>query len=80
MTEQQILEKLQEWLLDRVGMESDGSTNYLDSGALDSFDIICFVSYIEGEFEIQLQVEDLQSQDFNTLVGLARLISLRRSR
>lgn len=74
MTEDDILFRLQEWLLDQIGEELDISINYLESGDLDSFHVISFVSFIETTFDIRLQLEDLQSQDFNTLEGLARLI------
>lgn len=74
MTEQDIIFKLQEWFIDRIDVEFDSTTPFLESGDINSFDIICLVLYIEDTFDIQLQVEDLQSKDFNTLAGLARLI------
>ena len=75
MAESDVLFKLQEWLLDQIGEELDASINYLESGDLDSFHVILFVSYIENTFDIRLPLEDLQSQDFNTLNGLSRLIN-----
>ena len=74
MNEKDILFKLQEWLLDEIGAEMVSSTRYLETGDLDSFHVIIFVSYIENTFGIRLQLEELQNKNFNTLGGLAKYI------
>ena len=80
MNEQEIVDRLREWFTDYTGHECDGPTNYLESGLLDSFGVIRLVFHVEQAFKIRLQIEDLQSEDFATLGGLARLIAARWSK
>ncbi|MEO2154012.1 MAG: acyl carrier protein [Aquificota bacterium] len=43
---------------------------YLDEGWLDSFDVIDFLTYLETEFNISFQPEELQTDSFRTIGGV----------
>lgn len=47
---------------------------YLDCGHVDSFGIVVFVTEIEERFGVVLGPEELQSEEFRTVGGVARLI------
>ena len=47
---------------------------YLDNH-LDSFGIIQFIMAIENEFNITLEAEDTESEEFRTIEGLINIIS-----
>ena len=47
---------------------------FLDSGYVDSFDLIHFIIEIEDTFDITLTPEDTQSENFRTIEGLIKII------
>lgn len=48
--------------------------DYLSAGHIDSMGLINFIMSIEAHFNIELSTEDLQSDSFRTVKGLAELI------
>ncbi len=46
----------------------------IDDGILDSFDIITIVSEFNEEFEVDIDVEDLEPYNFNTIEAMQELI------
>ena len=46
----------------------------IDDGVLDSFDIITIVSEFNEAFDIDIDVEDLEPYNFNTVEAMAELI------
>lgn len=48
--------------------------NYIDSGSLDSFEILSFIIEIEKEFAIKLTLESLQEERIKTVGGIASMI------
>jgi len=53
---------------------SYGNTNYREAGAIDSLEFVRFILTLEKEFKIQLTAEDIYSDEFNTIFGLADVI------
>jgi len=49
--------------------------NYIDSGYVDSIEIIKFVVDIEAKFNIEITDADLESPEFRTVGGLISMIS-----
>jgi len=47
----------------------------IDDGILDSFDIITIVSEFNEEFDIDIDVEDLEPYNFNTVEAMQELIN-----
>lgn len=50
------------------------STDYLDNGLIDSFQIVELITNIEDEFKIKLSSENLTSEKFRTLKGVVNII------
>jgi acyl carrier protein len=49
--------------------------DYLASGHVDSVAIIQFILDLEMKFDIDIREEDLESPEFRTVAGLARMIA-----
>lgn len=49
----------------------------IDDGILESLDIVTIVSEIMDEFEVELNVEDLLPENFNSLEAMLELIERR---
>lgn len=47
---------------------------YLDNGHIDSFGLIQFIMAIEEEFDITLEPEDTESDEFRHIKGLIQII------
>ena len=47
----------------------------IDDDILDSFDIITIVSEFNEEFDIDIDVEDLEPENFNTIEAMEELIT-----
>lgn len=46
----------------------------IDNGVLDSFDIISIVGELNTEFDIEINVEDLLPENFNSMEAMYELI------
>ena len=46
----------------------------IDAGVLDSFDIISLVGELNDEFDIEIDAEDLEPQNFNTVEAIVALV------
>ena len=64
----EILEKL------RPDVEFEGCKDLVDGGILDSFDIVSLVWELNDEFDIEINVEHLQPENFNTVEAMLKLI------
>lgn len=70
-----IMDKILE-ILDEVRPDVDFENEKLliDDGILDSFDIITIVSSFNDEFDVEIDVEDLEPYNFNTVEAMKELI------
>ncbi len=72
-------EKLLEVLADaKPGFEFEGKTGLVDGGYLDSFDIITLVSELNENFDIDIPVEEIITENFDsvdTILALVRRLS-----
>ncbi|MPM14526.1 D-alanine--poly(phosphoribitol) ligase subunit 2 [bioreactor metagenome] len=50
------------------------ANNLIDDGLLDSFDIVTLVGEIDDAFDIQIGVEDLLPENFNSTSAMLNLI------
>ncbi|MEH2944975.1 phosphopantetheine-binding protein [Lachnospiraceae bacterium KK002] len=68
-------EKLLEILNDlRPDVEFEKETKLIDDGILDSFDIVSLVSELNSEFDVEINVMDLEPVNFNTIQAMMELI------
>lgn len=58
-------------------VDFENETDLVDDGILESLDIVTIVTEIIAQFDIELNVEDLLPENFNTLEGMIRLIESR---
>ncbi len=72
-------EKLLEVLAEaKPGFEFEGKTGLVDGGYLDSFDIITLVSELNENFDIDIPVEEIITENFDsvdTILALVRKLS-----
>lgn len=68
-------EKLMDILNDlRPEVEFEKEKKLIDDGILDSFDIVSLVSELNAEFDIEINVMDLEPDNFNTVEAMLALI------
>lgn len=68
-------EKLMAILEDvRPDLDFEKETKLIDEGILDSFDIISIVEAIDSTFNIEINVEDLEPENFNSVDQIVELI------
>lgn len=58
-----------EW---RVGLSRD--TDLLERGVIDSFNIIEIAAFLENEFNIRIESEEIRQENFASVSRLARLV------
>ena len=67
-------EKLLEVLADaRPGFEFEGKTGLVENGYLDSFDIITLVTELNEKFAIDIPVEDIIAENFDSVDAILAL-------
>lgn len=68
-------EKVLEILEDiRPDVDFEHEKKLIDDGILDSFDIISTVNEFNNEFDIDINVDDLKPENFNTVDAMVELI------
>ena len=72
------MEKLVEILKDIRPDIDVNNTNLVDDGVLDSFDIVTLVSEIIDAFGVELSVEDIVPENFNSVEAMLNLIEKKR--
>lgn len=55
-------------------IDYESQTNLIDGGILDSFDIIMVVTDIKDTFDVEITVEDLRPENFNSVDAMLALI------
>ena len=69
------MEKILNILQDiRSDIEKKNEKKLIDDGILDSFDIISIVSTFNDEFDIEIDVDELMPENFNTVEAMKQLI------
>ena len=56
-------------------IDFEKETKLIDDGLLDSFDIISIVGELNEHFDIEINVEDLEPNNFNTVQAMMDLIT-----
>lgn len=69
------MEKILSILQDiRSDVDFEKEKKLIDDGVLDSFDIIEIVSTFNDEFDIEIDVDELMPENFNTIEAMKQLI------
>ncbi len=58
----------------RPDVDFENETKLIDDDILDSFDIIAIVGEFNDTFSIDIDVEDLEPENFNTVAAMKELI------
>ncbi|MGM9973427.1 MAG: phosphopantetheine-binding protein [Clostridiaceae bacterium] len=58
----------------RPDVDFEGEEKLISDGILDSFDIVSLVGELNDEFDINIHVEDLLPENFNSVSGMLELI------
>ena len=59
----------------RADVDFVNEKKLIDGGILDSFDIISIVSEFNDEFDIEIDVDELEPYNFNTVEAMRELIN-----
>lgn len=69
--ENEILELLHGY---KQEIPSDSSADILDSGIIDSFDMVNIVSLLESRFHISVDAEDILPENFQSIDCISKLV------
>ena len=58
----------------RPDVDFEKETKLIDGGILDSFDIISIVGELNQTFDIEIEVDDLEAENFNSAQAMWELI------
>ena len=73
------MEKLMQILTEACpGVELNGQTALIDDGILGSLDIVTIVSEIKEAFDVEISVDDLVPENFNSVEAMLALIQARK--
>jgi acyl carrier protein len=59
----------------RPDLDFEGQTKLIDDGVLDSFDIVTLVFELNEEFSINIAVEELVPDNFNSVDAMVELVN-----
>ncbi len=70
------MEKLLAILKDiRPDVDFENETELIDNGILDSFDVVSIISEIDDVFDVQIRINELDPENFNSAENICNLIT-----
>ena len=60
------------------GVEFEGASALIDDGVLESLDIVMIVAELNGVFQVEITVDDLLPENFNSVDAMLALIESKR--
>jgi acyl carrier protein len=75
MKTDQIETNIQDHFQSTKGQRPGKEDNLFDMGLLDSFGVIEFLTYLETQFNLQMNLEEITAENFSTVSSVSRLIS-----
>ncbi len=58
----------------RPDVDFSSANNLMDGGTLDSFDIVAIIGEISSQFSIQVPVEEIKSENFNSVSDMLTMV------
>ena len=71
---EEIISHIQKWLVDTYRLTVDIDDRYINSGLIDSFEIINLIIFIESSYNIKFSSDDFKDSRFFTINGLSELV------
>lgn len=69
------MEKLLELLKNiRPDVDFENETSLIDDGILDSFDVVSIISELDDEFGVQVKINELDPENFNSVESIWNLV------
>lgn len=69
------MEKLLEILKGiRPDVDFENETALIDDGILDSFDVVSIISELDDEFDVQIRINELDPENFNSAEAIWKLV------
>lgn len=58
----------------RTDVDFENETELIDEGILDSFDVVSIISEIDDAFGVQIRINELEPENFNSMEAIWALI------
>ncbi len=72
-------ERIEQIFLKELQVEvPDRQTDVIDTGLIDSLTFVQLLSVLEREFEVQIELDQLELDDFRTVTSIAGFLEQRR--
>lgn len=64
----------------RADVDFENETGLIDDGILDSFDVVAIISEIDDRFGVQIRINELDPENFNSVENIWNLIRKLKSK
>lgn len=58
----------------RPDVDFENETALIDDGILDSFDVVSIISELDNEFDVQVRINELDPENFNSAESIWNLV------
>lgn len=58
----------------KPGVDFEKETNLIDDGILDSFDLVALVGELNEAFDVEIEFEDMEAENFNSVANMHKMI------
>lgn len=58
----------------KPGVDFEKETKLIDDGILDSFDLVALVGELNEAFDVEIEFEDMEAENFNSVANMHKMI------